>query len=93
NTLVVTLRSSYNKEMCEQPERRKRLEMAVAEVAEQTLQVVFRATQAVAETPTRPATSNRRQLMREITQHPWVNEAIAMFEGEVVDMRIRRSSS
>ena len=79
--------------MCEQPERRKRLEMAVAEVAKQTLQVVFRATQAVAETPTRPATSNRRQLMREITQHPWVNEAIGMFEGEVVNMRVRRSSS
>ena len=79
--------------MCEQPERRKRLEMAGAEVAEQTLQVVFRATQAVAAPPTRPATSNRRQLMREITQHPWVNQVIQMFEGEVVDMRVRRSSS
>ena len=79
--------------MCEQPERRKRLEMAVAEVAERSLKVVFRAIQAVAEAPTRPATSNRRQLMREITQHPWVNQAIQMFEGEVVDMRVRRSSS
>ena len=93
NTLVVTLRSLYNKEMCEQAERKKRLEMAVAEFAGRPLQIEFRATQAVSEAPQKPATTNRRQLMREVTQHPWVNEAIAMFEGEVVDLRIRRSSS
>lgn len=93
NTLVVTLRSLYNKEMCEQSERKKRLEMAVAEFAGRPLQIEFRATQAVSESPQKPATTNRRQLMREVTQHPWVNEAIAMFEGEVVDLRIRRSSS
>ncbi len=93
NTLVVTLRSIYNKEMCEQSERKKRLEMAVAEFAGRPLQIEFRATQAVSEAPQKPVTTNRRQLMREVTQHPWVNEAIGMFEGEVVDLRIRRSSS
>lgn len=43
NTLVVTLRSAYNKEACERPDLRARLERAVAKVAGEAIRLEFQA--------------------------------------------------
>ncbi|HRF00597.1 MAG TPA: hypothetical protein PLI18_08775, partial [Pirellulaceae bacterium] len=87
-TLVVTLRSTYNKEMCERPERRVRLEEAVQAVTGQRVRIDFQ----TLPTPSRPqqfgsTQAQRRQFLRDVQQHPWIAEAMELFDGEVIDAR------
>ncbi|MCA9105421.1 MAG: DNA polymerase III subunit gamma/tau [Planctomycetales bacterium] len=96
NTLVVTLRSSYNKDACERPELREQLESAVASVVGDRVRLEFRALPAPPP-PANPGLArsqfNRRQMLRDLQRHPWVSEAMTMFEAEIIDVRPPRRRS
>ena len=86
-TLVVVLRSLYNKEACDRPERRARLEEVLREMTGERLRLEFQ----VMPAPPRPMSGssmvNRRLMLREAQQHPWVAEAMTQFDGEVLEVK------
>jgi DNA polymerase-3 subunit gamma/tau len=93
NTLAVTLKGDYNKEWLERPEVRQKLEQSLAKVAGRSLRVEFR----VKAQTTKPAASppvtaqNRVQMMREVEQHPMVQQAAELFGAEVIRVQEKRS--
>jgi DNA polymerase-3 subunit gamma/tau len=87
NRLVVSFPAGYNyqKESCERPERRQRLEEALEKVTGKKVRLDFELLpgEKPSAAPPAPAMS-RRQLMQQTTRHPWVSEALEMFDGEIV---------
>lgn len=86
NQLVVHLKAAYNKEYCERPDVKRELEQTLSRRAGQTIRIDF----AVAAEPDlqppekRPAAVSRQQRMRELDQHPLVQEARRLFDAEVI---------
>lgn len=83
--LVVEFESEYNKTYCERPERFQRLVQMVAAELGRPVQLEFvgvlaRATTSVA--PPRPTAAVRRQLMRDVENHPLVVQAKQLFDAE-----------
>ncbi len=93
NQLVVHFKTPYNKEYCERPDVKRELEQALSRRAGRTIRLEF----AVAAEPEsqrpekRPPATSRMQRMRELDQHPLVQEAKRLFDAEVVRFDERRT--
>ncbi len=93
NQLVVHLKAAYNKEYCERPDVKRELEQALSRRAGRTIRIDF-AVAAEPDSPRpekRPPATSRLQRMRELDQHPLVQEAKRLFDAEVVRFDERRS--
>ena len=85
NRLVVSFKAGYTlqKEGCERPERRARIEQALCEITGRKMRVDFEVLeeQEQAAKPKRPP--SRRQKMRDTEKHPLVRKAIELFDAEI----------
>jgi DNA polymerase-3 subunit gamma/tau len=89
NRLVVSFPAGYNyqKETCERPERKQRLEEALAEVTGSPVKLDFEllaGERKPATTAAPPTPVSHRQLMQRAIRHPLVSETLEMFDGEIV---------
>ncbi|MEO8494479.1 MAG: DNA polymerase III subunit gamma/tau [Planctomycetota bacterium] len=86
NRLVASFKASYTlqKESCEKPERKARIEEALQQVTGQRVHVDFevRRDETVDAGRSQPRLS-MQQRKREIEKHPLVKQAIEMFEAEI----------
>jgi DNA polymerase III subunit gamma/tau len=90
NTLVVTFPQQYNyqKSACERPDRKSRLEETVGRMAGRTVRLEFRLGERTAvavakSTPPVATVGQRTQKKREKERHPWVKQAMDMFDAEI----------
>jgi len=86
NVLAVRLRAAYNKEWCERPEVIRKIEETLRRLVGKTIRVEFSAVQEpakVAATRQPPAASQWKK-MRDVEQHPLVQEAMGLFSAEIV---------
>ncbi len=86
NRLVASFKASYTlqKESCEKPERKARIEQALQQVTGQRIQVEFEVRREESVGPSRQAPRpNLRQRMRDFEKNPLVKQAIDMFEAEI----------
>lgn len=94
NQLVVHLKAAYNKEYCERPDVKRELEQTLSRRAGRTIRIEF----AVAAKPDlqppekRPPAVPRQQRMRELDQHPLVQEARRLFDAEVIRVEEARQT-
>ncbi|MCE9528174.1 MAG: DNA polymerase III subunit gamma/tau, partial [Planctomycetales bacterium] len=92
NRVVVRHRKAYNKEQCERPERKARLEQALSQVAGAKIQVEFEllpelpAVQVVASAPVPSAAQSRLRRFKNAERNLLVRQAIEMFDGEIVNV-------
>jgi hypothetical protein len=93
NRLVARFRKAYNQAVtfCERPERKARLEEALARIAGQPLRIEFTLLPDEPTTVAQPARpvptqANRRKRMREVERNPMIRQAIELFDAEVVDV-------
>jgi DNA polymerase-3 subunit gamma/tau len=86
NQLVVTLRAAYNKEWCERPDVKRKLETTLSRLGGRDLRIGFcvGAEPPVARPERRPTAQSMMQRRREVEQHPLVQQAMELFEAEVV---------
>ncbi|MCU0874536.1 MAG: DNA polymerase III subunit gamma/tau [Pirellulaceae bacterium] len=92
NQLVVTLKAAYNKEYCDRPDVKRELEQGFARQIGRTVRIEF-AVAAPADVPhteKRSPAVSRQQRMRELEQHPLVQEAVRLFDAEVIRVEERR---
>lgn len=87
NKLAIQLKSTYNKEMCEAQERKSLLEQALFEVTGTRYRLDFSASNRPAAVQQTSNSVNRRQMVREIQQHPFVSQTVSIFEADVVDVK------
>lgn len=93
NQLVVHFKAAYNKDYCERPDVKRELEQTLSRRAGQTIRIDF----AVVAEPElqrpekRPPAASRQQRMRELDQHPLVQEARRLFDAEVIRVDERRN--
>jgi len=94
NQLVVHLKTAYNKEYCERPEVKCELEQTLSRRAGRAIRIDFVvAAEADSQQPQkRPPPTSRRQRLRELEQHPLVQEAKRLFDAEVIRVDERRPS-
>ncbi|MCA9613839.1 MAG: hypothetical protein KC586_13880 [Myxococcales bacterium] len=86
NRLVASFKASYTlqKESCEKPERKARIEQALQQVTGQRIHVDFEVRRDEGNAPSRPQPRpSLRQRMRDFEKHPLVKQAIDMFEAEI----------
>jgi hypothetical protein len=92
---VVSFRQAYtlDKERCERPERKSRIEQALAQVTGHPVHVTFEivSDKKAASPPQRPI--SRRQRIRDKESSPLVRRAIELFEAEVTDVDESRDAS
>lgn len=85
--LLVHLKLAYNKDWCDRPDVKRKLEQAVSRAVGRDLRIEFAvvpgAESAAAERAA-PAPS-RLQKMRDTEKQPLVREALQLFDGEIVD--------
>lgn len=89
NSLVVTLDSAYNKEVCERPERKTRIESTLSDVAGCRIRVDFKADMQPVKKPLEraPARTSIQQRIRQVERHPFVSEAMKTLEAEIEDVK------
>lgn len=93
NSMVARFRKAYTslQEQLERPDRRQRLEQALSEVAGRSIRVEFELlpdlpqTAAIAPKP-QPTAARRRQRIREVERNLLVQQAIAVFDAEIIDV-------
>jgi len=86
NRLVASFKSSYTlqKESCEKPERKARIEQALLQVTGQRIHVDFEVRREESSGASRQQPQpSLRQRMRDFEKHPLVKQAIDMFEAEI----------
>jgi DNA polymerase-3 subunit gamma/tau len=88
NQLAVYFSERYtlDKERCERPERKARIEEALLRVTGQRIRVTFETTRESSPQKPRKPVVSRRQRMREKEQNPLVRKALELFEGEITDL-------
>lgn len=93
NRLVASFRKAYSqfKDQLERPERRQRLEQAVSEVAGRPIRVEFdllpdEPQTAVPAAKPQPTAARRRQRIKELERNLLVQQAIAVFDAEIIDV-------
>ena len=94
NRVVVRFRKAYNKEQCQRPERKTRLEQALSQVAGVAVEVEF---ELLADLPGGAGAAkavvspvqSRDALAREARRHPLVKQAVELFDA-VVDRVLER---
>jgi DNA polymerase-3 subunit gamma/tau len=86
NVLVVAMKAAYNKEWCERPEVKRKLEQEMTKRAGRSIRIDFavEAQSAPKALERRAPAQNRVQRMRQLEQHPLVQEAIQLFDAEIV---------
>jgi DNA polymerase-3 subunit gamma/tau len=87
NRLVVSFKAQYDKEACERPDRKERIEQALARLMGRHVRIDFEVSpgqQRPAEN--RPPVVSKRQRMRDKEKHPLVRKAIELFDAEIVDL-------
>jgi DNA polymerase-3 subunit gamma/tau len=94
NLLVVRLKTAYNKDWCERADIKRRLEQVMSRLAGREMRIDFAATAepAPVRQAARPTAQSRLQRMREAEQNPLVQEAISLFDAEIVRVDPRRRS-
>jgi DNA polymerase-3 subunit gamma/tau len=95
NTLVVGFPAPYTlqKESCERPERREKIEFLLAEITGQEVHVQFQLLpEEVAATP-EPVTKSDRQKKRDLAQDPLVRQAMDVFDAEMIRVETEPGSS
>lgn len=90
NQLVVRFRKAYTRQVCERPDRKSRLEQALAKAAGYPIRLEFESapqspTPSV-QRPTQPTATTRRQRFRDAEQNLLVRAAIEAFDGEVFNV-------
>jgi DNA polymerase-3 subunit gamma/tau len=89
NRLVVTFPENYNfqKQQCERPENKQKIEQAVSAIVGTAVALGFEAS-APARQEAQPENvrraPSRQQRLAELRSHPWVGEAIQMFDAEIL---------
>lgn len=86
NRLVASFKGSYTlqKESCEKPERKARIEQALQQVTGQRIHVDFEVRRDESTNTSRPQPRpSLRQRMRDFEKHPLVKQTIDMFEAEI----------
>jgi DNA polymerase-3 subunit gamma/tau len=86
NRLVASFEASYTlqKESCEKPERKARIEQALQQVTGQRIHVDFEVRRGESTGPSRQQPRpSQRQRRRDFEKHPLVKQAIDMFEAEI----------
>ncbi|MFN0020939.1 MAG: DNA polymerase III subunit gamma/tau [Pirellulaceae bacterium] len=92
NRVVVRHRKAYNKEQCERPERKSRLEQALSQVAGAEIRVEFEllpelpAAQVATSAPVPSAAQSRLRRFKNAERNLLVRQAIEMFDGEIVNV-------
>ena len=92
NRVVVRHRKAYNKEQCERPERKTRLEQALSQVVGAEVRVEFEllpelpAARAAASAPVPSAAQSRLRRFKNAERNLLVRQAIEMFDGEIVNV-------
>jgi DNA polymerase-3 subunit gamma/tau len=92
NQLVVMLKAVYNKDYCDRADVKRELEQGFARQIGRTVRIEFAVAVAADVPPTEkrsPAVS-RQQRIRELEQHPLVQEAVRLFDAEIVRVEERR---
>jgi hypothetical protein len=94
NVLVVGLKATYNKEWCERADVKRKLEQTLARLAGRTIRIDFAVTEEASPRPAARRASGRNQVqkMREIERHPLVQEAISLFDAEIVRVDERQEA-
>ncbi|MBC8354265.1 MAG: DNA polymerase III subunit gamma/tau [Planctomycetes bacterium] len=93
NRLVASFKASYTlqKESCEKPERKARIEQALQRVTGQRIQVDFEIRRDEPNGPPRQQRPSLKQRMRDFAKHPLVKQAIDTFEAEITRLEEPRS--
>jgi hypothetical protein len=85
NHLVVELKTAYNKEWCERPDVKKKIEETLGQLAGGEIRVTFQAAPEPAGRPQPVETAaSRMQRARRVESHPLVQDAMELFDAEVV---------
>jgi DNA polymerase-3 subunit gamma/tau len=94
NQLVVQLKAAYNKEWCDRPDVKRKIEEVMSRLTGRDLRIDFATLQEAQPTPpeARSTKPSRLQRMRELEQHPLVQEAMELFDAEVIRVEERRDS-
>lgn len=91
--MVVTLLDAYNTNLCSKPERKAKIESAIEELTGTSIRIDFvTTTNRPVETVAAKPKLSRIQQTRELQQHPFVKEAIDLFDGEISDFHQRRTT-
>ncbi len=86
--LLVTVKSEYDRDICDRPEPRQRLEQALERAAGKPLRLGFQVSQQpdVVEIPA-PAMLSPRQRVRQMEQNEFVRAALELFDGEIESVK------
>jgi DNA polymerase-3 subunit gamma/tau len=87
NRLAVRFKASYTlqKESCERPERKSRLEATLSEITGQTMRIDLELLPDDKETATPvPVIKSRQQQIQDAQQQPFVRQAQELFEAEIL---------
>jgi DNA polymerase-3 subunit gamma/tau len=86
NLLVVKLRVAYNKEWCERPDIKRKLEDSFSRLTGREMRVDFaHVPEAEVRKPEKRNLAQERAMKRrEVEQHPLVQETMRLFEAEIV---------
>lgn len=91
--MVVTLLDAYNTNLCSKPERKAKIESAIKELTGTSIRIDFvTSTNRPVETVAAKPKLTRIQQTRELQQHPFVKEAIDLFDGEISDFHQQRAT-
>lgn len=86
NVLVVSLKARYNKDWCERADVKRKLEQTLSRLAGRSIRIDFIVNEETSsQRPSRrPSSRNQVKKIREIERHPLVQEAVELFEAEIV---------
>lgn len=83
--LLVTMSNAYNSDLCSKPDRRERLESALAKAAGRSIRLDFVASASAKKQAVPEPRMTRTQQIRELQQNAYVRETMDLFDAEVTD--------
>ncbi|HMO14683.1 MAG TPA: DNA polymerase III subunit gamma/tau [Pirellulaceae bacterium] len=85
--LVVMMKDVYHRDACQRNERKQRLERALSQVVGKHVVLDFQAlSQPTVAAATVKSKETRIQKIRRYEKHPFVQQALELFEGEIADV-------
>lgn len=94
NKLAVTLKDSYNRDMCSRPERKQKLETAFSKVSGQQIRIDFLlSTNPKAQRQAPEPKMTRRAQIQKLNETPIVKKAMEVFDAEIIDFRASNKKS
>ena len=85
--LVVTMPNAYNRDMCNQSERRQKIESTFEQVAGIKLRIDFVADNSPVQEAAGEPKLTRRQQLKRLQDLPFVKKALEIFDADIVDYR------